>query len=510
MNKLRPFVYIKNVTGKQQQYHLQLSYEVEGQGGIVGLYSPGLVTIEGGQTIAVDIRRLRDEQVGDEAGRLIPVEASRGQVLWSVRGKENLTLIGRAEQADFAEAVSSTYGCQNCCPDSFYDGWCDPQIVDGVVGDTTQFTSTQQDQNCYGTIQTGYIVVASWSSSDESVATIDGFGFATAEGPGSTGIFADWFVTSYLLLSGFPECIEEEEPFFASAVCTVVSADIGPLLAVPKNQTVSVQVTLSPAPSQENVELTLSALSGTGEARFASNNSTTLTINQTTSVEIKGITESSTRDNIRLTAKMGTQELDTEDFSILFVTLSLRTGPNASVSTDNSAAAAYSQAVGTTNLGTFFSTGTNTHLWSTGVEIVGTVKPSDFQGLIVLEREAVAIKTYLDMTLEDSGGPMGDTSPSQIRDDDPQSGMSGGKVYDLDAPGIGSASADPVNAVLRLRVNFRQWATFNFIRASNDLPWFSRISIRKTSSGDVLHIQSGITGDNVAGLGTTNLTWNLQ
>ncbi len=53
------FVYVKNVTGKSQQYHLQLSYEVDGQDGIAGLYSPGLVTIEGGQTITLDIRRLR-------------------------------------------------------------------------------------------------------------------------------------------------------------------------------------------------------------------------------------------------------------------------------------------------------------------------------------------------------------------------------------------------------------------------------------------------------------------
>ncbi|WP_210994099.1 hypothetical protein, partial [Gordonia paraffinivorans] len=80
----------------------------------------------------------------------------------------------------------------------------------------------------------------------------------------------------------------------------------------------------------------LAPRTGTGEARFTSNNNTTLTITNTTNVEIKGITESSTKDNIRLKATWTnnnrTYTLDDEDFTVISVTLSLRFSNNDTVS----------------------------------------------------------------------------------------------------------------------------------------------------------------------------------
>lgn len=114
------------------------------------------------------------------------------------------------------------------------------------------------------------------------------------------------------------------------------------------------------------------------------------------------------------------------------------------------------------------------------------------------------------MTLEGSGGPFGDTSDQVLRDDNPRSGGSSGKVYDLDAPGIGTTGSAPIGRIVRTRVNFRQWATISGTdnRVSADLQWFSRQSIMKTSTGDVL--RTDVPGDNIAGNGTTTLTWNLQ
>ncbi len=112
--------------------------------------------------------------------------------------------------------------------------------------------------------------------------------------------------------------------------------------------------------------------------------------------------------------------------------------------------------------------------------------------------------------IEETPGPYerhfvsGDT----LRDDDPQSGGSSGKVYDVDAPGTGNVPADPVNTIARLRANFRQWAISGSQKVSDDMNWFSRISVIKTANGDVL--SNEIAGDNVAGIGTTNLSWNLQ
>ena len=44
------------------------------------------------------------------------------QLHWSMRGAENLVLIGRAEQVDAARGLATSYACQNCCPDRFCIG----------------------------------------------------------------------------------------------------------------------------------------------------------------------------------------------------------------------------------------------------------------------------------------------------------------------------------------------------------------------------------------------------
>jgi hypothetical protein len=160
--------------------------------------------------------------------------------------------------------------------------------------------------------------------------------------------------------------------------------------------------------------------------------------------------------------------------------------------------------------------------WSTGPR--GVLVPCRIEGVptcyrsgfITLQRQVDATRSYNDSTLTNSNGPCGlpicpDTSSSTLRDDDPQSGGSGGVVYDLDAPGLGSSSSAPLGRVLRIRTNFREWATDatnTNLHFSADFLWFSRISIMKTANGDVL--QTDVTGDNTAGKGTTALSWNLQ
>jgi hypothetical protein len=67
------FVYLKNTTDQQQEYTFQMSYEG-------GVYTLGLKTIEPHQTIALDVRALRDGQVPDVYGTTIPLTAERGQI----------------------------------------------------------------------------------------------------------------------------------------------------------------------------------------------------------------------------------------------------------------------------------------------------------------------------------------------------------------------------------------------------------------------------------------------
>ncbi|HEX9927875.1 MAG TPA: hypothetical protein VGB02_04930, partial [Pyrinomonadaceae bacterium] len=68
-------------------------------------------------------------------------------------------------------------------------------------------------------------------------------------------------------------------------------------------------------------------------------------------MEIKGITESSTKDNMEFKAtytKPNNQivTLDTEDFSVIWVTLTLKT--SGQISSDNAARSTYNSVLGTT------------------------------------------------------------------------------------------------------------------------------------------------------------------
>ncbi|HXG67138.1 MAG TPA: Ig-like domain-containing protein [Blastocatellia bacterium] len=207
-------VYVKNVTDQPQQYVMELSYPG-------GAYTLGLRTVAAGQTAAVDIRQLRDSQVADEHGQVIPKEAASGQVHWSLRGAEELVLIGRAEQADLARGLSSSYACQNCCGDSFYQGSCLPNPVIGIPGSTNQFTAQEQDKDCYGNLRTPFVVSASWNSDNTAVATVTSYGLATARAPGSATIWARWEAYTRYFRTYPAGCVTQTIFPGASALCTV-------------------------------------------------------------------------------------------------------------------------------------------------------------------------------------------------------------------------------------------------------------------------------------------------
>jgi hypothetical protein len=178
-------IYIKNVTDRAQEYTWQLRHAG-------GTYSLGLRTIAAHQTEAIDIRALRDEQVPDQQGRTIPRDATSGQVHWSLQGGGNLTLIGRAEQVDAVGGISSSYACQNCCPDSFLRGFTRHDSFTGFPGDESLCEAMQQNEDCYGTLLEPFHVSAIWSSSDTSVMSLNPGGWAQAEAPGTATVSAFW------------------------------------------------------------------------------------------------------------------------------------------------------------------------------------------------------------------------------------------------------------------------------------------------------------------------------
>ncbi len=178
-------VYIKNTTGEPHRYSLHLDFAG-------GPWVLGLQTVPAQQTVAIDLRALRDRQVPDVYGKTIPRQVTAGKAQWSMSGPVQNTLVGRVEQVDLARGMSFTAACGACCPNSTIDAWMDPSFVSGFLGGTSQFTVWTVEEDCFGSTLPWYPTSAWFFSTNPSVATVTSNGFAEAVGPGTTFIRADY------------------------------------------------------------------------------------------------------------------------------------------------------------------------------------------------------------------------------------------------------------------------------------------------------------------------------
>lgn len=195
-------VYIKNETSTPKKYGANL---ILGNG---SLYSLGVKEVKGRQTIEIDFRKLRDNQIPDANGNLIPLSAVTGQIAWSLHGPENRTLSGRSEQISLQNGFASTYACHNCCPDGFGDAWIDAYQFFGSVGETESFIAMQRDVNCNGTTTAIYPAsVNSIYSNNAAVADFVSGSTVEAFAPGATTIEASWQTGYYTMEGvGYYEC----------------------------------------------------------------------------------------------------------------------------------------------------------------------------------------------------------------------------------------------------------------------------------------------------------------
>jgi hypothetical protein len=180
-------VYLKNTTDAPQTYLLQVSFAG-------GAWAPGLKTLAAGETLALDLRQVRDAQVPDNLGRTIPFGVVSGQVHWSAKSRERHAMIGRAETVDAAHGVSSTYACVNCCPDNPYESWFEPEELSLSVGESAGLVAWLRDKDCYDTILEAYDLgegQLQWSSTNSGVATTT-WSTVSATGDGTAHIHADY------------------------------------------------------------------------------------------------------------------------------------------------------------------------------------------------------------------------------------------------------------------------------------------------------------------------------
>jgi hypothetical protein len=199
-------------------------------------------------------------------------------------------------------------------------------------------------------------------------------------------------------------------------------------------------------------------------------------------------------------------EQATNGADVISATISQNT--SGQVSSDDAAGSNYQTAEGTTSLGPIIGNGTSQGCFI-GFETVGTISPSTFTGNVILHRTIDGDATYTNSTSTGGAQPgTDDTSNPALRDDDPQSGGSNGKVYDLDAPGVTNIPVD--GNTYRIRTNFHAYAALpgGTVVSSQNYNFYIRVSCKKTSSG--YQFANDVPGDNQIGSGTTKTSWNLQ
>jgi len=168
-----------------------------------GEFSPELVKLGPEESVALDLRELRDSQVEDIHGHRLPRDFVQGQVQWFQHGKQSV--MGRVIQSSPSLGIASSFSCGGlCCPPSFYSFNINPGFLDGIPEDTFDLTMTETDYTCgvfYGPFNvTGYVTC---TSTDPAVAEAYGTTIEM-EDEGIATINVEHMATTFE--RGFTEC----------------------------------------------------------------------------------------------------------------------------------------------------------------------------------------------------------------------------------------------------------------------------------------------------------------
>jgi hypothetical protein len=447
----------------------------------------------------------------DTAGHTVPMTVTEGSASIT-GGRGELDTIDVTVDASVFNVRTATCGpvCHNC--QGYAGAWTNPSSEYLLAGNSGQLQAVGQWQTG---AQFDLTSRMTWSSSNPSVASVSAGALVTSVIAGSADVTGEAFLQTPGTACG--QLDDNGDPILNCPILAPISVgapttvdptvSINAPLGIPTGASGGLSVTINSNPNGVATSLVLTTTSGTGDATFNSG-AHNISLNGSATVPVKGVTASSTANNISVRALGQTGSvLASATFSVVSVSLSLRSSSALNVSPDNAGITAYQQVFQRTNLGAFdnfFDFGCKT-----GAEIVGTVTPSNYTGPVILRRTLLSFGVFDNTSSKIVTTPADDTSDSPLRDDDPQSGNSGGKVYDLDAPGSHDV---PLNDTVRVRQNFSAYAVLdssaNTVPVSTPLAWFSAVSCTETSNGPVL--DTTIPNDNKAGIGTVNLSANLQ
>jgi hypothetical protein len=191
-NGFTTVLHLKNTVNQRVFALVQVRYDG-------GSYNLERLPLQPYQTIAVDLRGLRDGQQKDIRDSVMPSDVEGGQVVWF---EETVgSLIGRAEIRNVAEGVASSFSCGDTCPcpPASSNSYLTPGSSVGPMGGTAQFSSMEQRQDCRGTIFGPYNRTSdsTWSSSDTNVFSVSSSGVVSCLQPGSGTVTAQFQATVY-------------------------------------------------------------------------------------------------------------------------------------------------------------------------------------------------------------------------------------------------------------------------------------------------------------------------
>jgi hypothetical protein len=154
------------------------------------------------ETLAINLRELRDRQTPDLDGNKIPAAAVEGLVVWS--RLDSVPVMGRLVVIERSQASTTALGNNSCfCPASFKGVLVYPKGFNALPGETCQHTALGAFLDCNGTdYRYDLTDVADWSSGDPSVLVVnntDHKGLVTGIGGGSTRVMARYTGRVYTL-----------------------------------------------------------------------------------------------------------------------------------------------------------------------------------------------------------------------------------------------------------------------------------------------------------------------
>lgn len=502
-----------------------------------------------GDTTIVSIKALQQQQIPDNEGRVIPLDATLGGVnLFSSSNKNGLVM-----NAMLFNPVTGT--CAGCGSTAYVQS--SAQVDSNAASTATEFRihntgdvftvkfnlrmSDMTYRNDYPLTMTSYNTpVCTVSNTNQLNCGGAGYTYITTTSQGLwytdsscnsyNHVYGNGLLTVLPTVSISINGVANADKFTVGGLVVLNSDNNTPprqMITIAKAQPTSYSGNVTITRNNTNVKLFNAATGGT-EITFNGTDNKFANSALPVSLYVEGATFSSTmRDvTLQLFADGASSAGDQATFTVLWVdqpgvSFSGTIAANDAARTDYiNWTVAHTDQLGPQNYNANFGQRAG---W--GTEASGVVHPSNFNypsNDLKLERD-VEFHDWIDNgsstvdqgTFSTTIPPGNDTGPAAAMDSNPSPN---GTIYDWDAPGLDNTVSAPQNQIRRTRNNFKTFASITVggtaVRCSPVTVYFVRFSMQQQTAPSgtnwVIINPPDVTNDRQAGIGTTALSWDLH